>query len=393
MKHAKRPQRESPARHTSVLLAPFHRLGDAVLGTDRATRARTRAILLCAVMYAICCAAASLSAELGLMRAFAPTLLEATCVPAYLVIYALVRSGRTQKLSDPALMVPQNVFALLAIAFAYTAVGPNDRGAVLVLIALVVVFGMYTHTPRQSAAIGVMAMLLLGGSMVVLSRWDPVYYPPARELIRFELMAGTMPALILSGFQLASWRTRLSTQRRELQEALDQVHQLATRDALTGLLNRRAMQDLLDEQLRRFERHGEHFALALIDLDHFKRINDQHGHRTGDDALKAFAQAATTCLRETDTVARWGGEEFLVLMPHTGAHKATTALQRLRSMLSETTVGATEAGIRLGFSSGVAVHEVATPLTQTLERADRALYQAKEAGRGRDVRAPSLRAV
>lgn len=149
---------------------------------------------------------------------------------------------------------------------------------------------------------------------------------------------------------------------------------------------------MLDEQLRRFERHGERFTVALIDLDHFKRINDQHGHRMGDEALKAFAQAATASLRESDALARWGGEEFLVVMPHTSAHKATLALQRLRQVLSETTIGSPEAGVRLGFSAGVATHEVATPLTLTLERADRALYEAKEAGRGRDVRAPSLRA-
>lgn len=206
MKRPSTPRTGPPIGLDKALRALLPCIGDLVLGRDRATRARTRAILLCAAMYAICCAAASISAELGVMRPFAPTLLVATCVPAYLLFYALVRTGRTRHLSDPALMVPQNVFALLAIAFAYTAVGPNDRGAVLVLIALVVVFGMYTHTPRQSAAIGVLATLLLGGSMVVLSHLDPVYYPPARELIRFELMAGTMPALILSGFQLASWK-------------------------------------------------------------------------------------------------------------------------------------------------------------------------------------------
>jgi len=364
------------------------RLVTFVFGPDRATRARTAAILLCAVMYAICCSAAYYAADLQLMRPFAPNLLLMTSMPAYAAFFLLVRTGRTRHLKDPTLMLPQNIFALLAIAFAYTAVGPNDRGIVLVLIALVMVFGMYTHTPKQSVVIGLLAMLVLGLSMGILSHIDPDYYPPNVELLRFELMLGTVPSLIYSAYQISSWRNRLSAQRKDLKVALEQVQQLATRDVLTGLYNRRFMQDRLEDSVKRFERYGERFTIVLIDLDHFKRVNDQYGHKVGDQALTAFASAASMVLRDTDTIARWGGEEFIFLLPNTSAHKAVVALERLRATLANCSVSANVPNLRVKFSSGIAVHESVAALNHTLERADRALYRAKSEGRDRDVTAP-----
>jgi diguanylate cyclase (GGDEF)-like protein len=364
------------------------RLVHIVFGPDRVTRARTAAILLCAIMYAICCSAAYYAAELNMMRPFAPKLLLATSLPAYVLFYSLVRFGKTRHLADPALMLPQNLFALMAIAFAYTAVGPHDRGIVLVLIALVMVFGMYTHTPMQSIAIGLLAMVVLGMSMGILAHVDPAYYPPDLELLRFELLLGTVPSLILCAYQLSAWRNRLSAQRKDLKVALEQVQQMATHDVLTGLYNRRYMQERLEDAVKRFERYGERFTVVLIDLDHFKRINDQFGHKVGDQALMAFANAAGIVLRETDTIARWGGEEFLFLLPNTAPPKALVAMERLRKTLDTCTVTDQVPGLRVKFSSGVAVHDTVTSLAHTLERADKALYQAKSEGRNRDITAP-----
>ena len=365
------------------------RLVKLVFGPDRATRARTGVILLCALMYAICCSAAFYAAEVGMMRDFAPKLLLATTIPCYTAFYVLVRSGRTRTMRDPNLMIPQQSFSLLAIAFAYTAIGPYDRGLVLVLIALVMVFGMYTHQPRQAAFAGVLAMVLLAMCMGVLSHIDPVYYPPTLELLRFELMIGTLPPLILAAYQISAWRNRLAQQRRELRDTLEKVQALASRDALTGLYNRRHMQDRLVDSAKRHERYGERFTVVLVDLDHFKRINDVHGHRVGDEALMAFASAATLALRESDTVGRWGGEEFLFILPNTSPTKALVALDRLRAALQHCSISSRVPGLRVAFSAGIAQHDLAAPVHRTLERADQALYQAKTAGRNRSLVSPS----
>lgn len=365
------------------------RLVKLIFGPDRATRARTGVILLCALMYAICCSAAFYAAEVGMMRDFAPKLLLATTIPCYTAFYVMVRTGRTRTMRDPNLMIPQQSFSLLAIAFAYTAIGPHDRGLVMVLIALVMVFGMYTHQPRQAAFAGVLAMVLLAMCMGVLSHIDPVYYPPTLELLRFELMIGTLPPLILAAYQISAWRNRLAQQRSELRDTLEKVQALASRDALTGLYNRRHMQDRLVDSAKRHERYGERFTIVLVDLDHFKRINDVHGHRVGDEALMAFASAATLALRESDTVGRWGGEEFLFILPNTSPTKALVALDRLRAALQHCSISSRVPGLRVAFSAGVAQHDLAAPVHRTLERADHSLYQAKAAGRNRSLVSPS----
>lgn len=356
-----------------------------VFGPDRATRARTGVILLCGLMYAICCSAAFYAADIGMMRDFAPKLLLATSIPCYTAFYLLVRTGRTRTMADPNLMLPQQSFSLLAIAFAYTAIGPNDRGLMLVLVALVTVFGMYTHLPRQAAMAGGMGIVLLAMCMGMLSYVDPSYYPPNLELLRFELMIGTLPPLVFAAYQIASWRNRLAQQRRELRETLERVQALASRDSLTGLHNRRHMQDKLMEITQRFERYGERFTVALVDLDHFKRINDAHGHRVGDEALIAFASAASMVFRESDYVGRWGGEEFLFILPNTSPDKALIALDRLRVALQHCSISTRAPGLRLAFSAGVAQHELAIPVQRTLERADQSLYRAKASGRNRSL--------
>lgn len=367
------------------LMDALQRSALAILGPDRHTRGHTSIILLCAVMYAICCAAAAHAATVGMMLPFGPQILTIVTFPAHLIFYVLVRSGVTRHWRDPGLMVLQNLYALLAISFAYITLDPSERGMVLVLIALVIVFGMYTHAPRLSVMNGVLAMVLLGAAMGVLSSVDPTYYPPQLELLRFGVMLGSLPVLIFTAYLISSWRQRLSTQRRELQQALDQVQQLATRDALTGLYNRRHMQEKLAYAVQRFQRYGERFTVALIDLDHFKRINDEHGHVVGDQALMAFASAASMVLRDSDTLARWGGEEFLFLMPNTSPQKATIALDRVRDALASVTVSQAAPQLRLRFSAGLALCLGQEGTDATLERADQALYQAKSAGRHRSV--------
>ena len=356
-----------------------------LLGAERATRQRVVSVGLCALVYVACCFAAHWVTEMQIVKPWLLPILLTVAVPANVLFLVLVRMGWTYSEDDPALMVPQNILALMGISLAYVALPPDERGVVLGLLTLVIVFGMYTHTPRQALGVGAVAIAFLLGATLLLSLHDPVYYPTRHELLRFELLAGTVPVLIYASNQLAKWRQRLQKQRAELTEALGRVQELATRDSLTGLYNRRHMQELLDASLLRLDRYGERFCVALIDLDHFKRINDQHGHRCGDEVLSQFAVVAAGVLRESDVVARWGGEEFLMLFPSASTEQALIPLQRLQAELSDRVVSHLQPQLRLRFSAGVAVHAANATLTQTLERADAALYQAKAEGRDRVV--------
>jgi len=183
--------------------------------------------------------------------------------------------------------------------------------------------------------------------------------------------------------QLATLRNRTHSQQQALRAALDRIQKLATRDELTGLFNRRHMLELLNSEKHRSIRAGRAFCLAMIDVDHFKRVNDQYGHAIGDQVLAAVAQTISSGLRETDVVARWGGEEFLVMFTDTDSATAEKVLLRIQFKLLTLAVCPEAAQLRVRFSAGIASYEKDELLTRTIDRADRALYVAKAAGRNR----------
>jgi len=166
------------------------------------------------------------------------------------------------------------------------------------------------------------------------------------------------------------------------------LHRLATQDPLTGLLNRRGVQTALQKEWKRSRRLDEPFAVISLDVDHFKRVNDQHGHDAGDRVLMAVAEVLKAHVRATDHVARMGGEEFLVLMPGARAETDGVALAaRLREALNLTVV-TVEADVRIPVTaswgvSGILLQDASQE--DVLRRADEALYQAKRSGRDRVV--------
>jgi diguanylate cyclase len=165
--------------------------------------------------------------------------------------------------------------------------------------------------------------------------------------------------------------------------ALERIQHLAARDLLTGLPNRRHAQEMLDLEARRSQRSGAPFAAALIDLDHFKRINDVRGHPAGDEVLRQFAEEFQRSVRVNDIAARWGGEEFILLMPDTAETGACLVVERLRHRTEALRVRAGSAEVRFTLSAGVTQQVPGESTADTVSRADLALYQAKQGGRNR----------
>jgi diguanylate cyclase (GGDEF)-like protein len=143
------------------------------------------------------------------------------------------------------------------------------------------------------------------------------------------------------------------------------------------------MNDLLHQQIKLGARSGTPACIALIDLDHFKAINDTHGHGVGDEVLRNFAQAMKAGLRDTDVVARWGGEEFLVLLNDSDMNAAALGIERARLEVARTTMSATVPGLRVTFSCGLASCDNGLPLEKLVDLADQRLYEAKALGRNR----------
>jgi len=181
-----------------------------------------------------------------------------------------------------------------------------------------------------------------------------------------------------------------SLQRSRL---FEQTERLATTDGLTGLLNHRTFQARLDEHLAQAQRYGKKVSLILCDIDHFKSVNDTHGHPVGDQVLRGVARALTQSARQTDVVARHGGEEFAVVMPETETPGALVIAERIRERIAKTTFETEQGPLRVTMSLGVATFpEDGARKAELVERADGCLYHAKRHGRDRSVSAASLKA-
>ncbi|MCK7545607.1 diguanylate cyclase [Marinobacter bryozoorum] len=189
-------------------------------------------------------------------------------------------------------------------------------------------------------------------------------------------------------------RQRLTEQelKRQIEEnrlLQEQLQEQANRDPLTGLYNRRYLEDSLHREMTRCLRQGDPLSLVLIDLDHFKGVNDLHGHSAGDLVINQLASVLTALSRGSDIVCRFGGEEFLVVLPGTGLEAAEARAEDYRRMFEKTPVAMGENLFSVTLSAGVACSYREVPPDELIRQADLALYEAKEAGRNRVVcRAP-----
>ncbi|MGE5892433.1 MAG: diguanylate cyclase [bacterium] len=171
----------------------------------------------------------------------------------------------------------------------------------------------------------------------------------------------------------------------ELREKNRQVELLAITDPLTGLFNRRRVETVLEEEWKSVKRYQHPLSCLIIDIDHFKSINDTFGHKVGDTVLKEIADLIKGCLREVDTVARWGGEEFIVILPQTDPANAREASERIMEKILHHRFSHT-AGKRITVSIGISYYRPSLNAPEKLvDAADMALYQAKSEGRNRIV--------
>jgi diguanylate cyclase (GGDEF)-like protein len=296
-----------------------------------------------------------------------------------------IRGGYTQRRRDPALTVPQMLFSITSGAVGYTLAGPL-RGIVFPALMVVLMFGMFRLSALSAALVSAYALFALGVAMAFKAATDPQVYAATVEWGHFAMLAAMLPAVALLTARLARLRGRERRQRHKLQQALAHIQELATHDELTGLVNRRHMTHLLEQEHKRSARSGQPFAIALVDIDHFKGVNDQLGHAVGDEVLRNLARQMPLALRSTDIVARWGGEEFLVLLPDTKLATARIGLERLRGRAVATPMAFVSGEpIRITLSAGLVECPADESPVQAIARADRALYDAKSQGRNRVV--------
>jgi diguanylate cyclase (GGDEF)-like protein len=354
-----------------------------LVGRDPRQHLRTSQAMLVLAVYAVFAVVQHLEVLMGLIDERASWLLTAWNVGGGIGFYVLLRSGLNRRLpKDRSLTIPQTLWAIVGIAWSYGITGPA-RGAVILIMMLVIMFGMFSLTPARARTMAATAFALLAGVMIYKAATDPAHYDPRVEGLHLVFSGIVIAACSVLSVRIGRLRARLELQRSELSSALERIQALATRDELTGLLNRRAVLERLHLELCERNRELPRLCVALIDLDHFKRVNDQHGHAAGDQVLRRFAELAREEIRNGDVLARWGGEEFLLMMPGADAAQGLRGLARIRERLHASPLNELAQGLVVTFSAGVAECLSEPDLEPAIERADQAMYRAKALGRDR----------
>ena len=301
-----------------------------------------------------------------------------------LVLFALFVRGDNRRFADPSLTEIQVVLALGWHTW-FVAQLHAARGEMLVFYVLILLFGLFHLKRRVFMRCAVLAFVAFAG----LNLWEAYagrLADPAGAALQTGVLGAVLVWLCLYASYVQASRHRMRQRRFALQAHQDtlrgmmrQLEDLVATDELTGLFNRRHFLRLASRELMQLGDGARH-GLALIDLDHFKRINDMHGHAAGDQVLQAFAEVAAACLREGDILARYGGEEFVLLLPNCDSQHLVACCERLRRAFAESTPLGPEHG-GLSLSAGMTMLAAGDDLDEALQRADQALYRAKRGGR------------
>ncbi|MGH8686388.1 MAG: GGDEF domain-containing protein, partial [Burkholderiales bacterium] len=351
----------------------------------RDQRARLRWAGATAASYAVDTGFLALFAAVGVIGAAAPIAYGVGAAIISIATWAATASGVNLRFRNPNLTGPLMASAV-ALQLVAVALAPPIAFPFLANLFTVFAFGMLWLSPRQSFVVWSLGALALGGLVYAVGdRFGvPVATPYERTLVwlYFSLILGRCLALSV---QASDLRRRLAEGRHRLAESLEQMRQLASHDELTLSLNRRSLMARLEQERSRIERGGEGFSVALFDLDHFKDVNDTHGHAVGDDVLRAFAKTAHGAMRDTDAFGRYGGEEFMLILGGTPPPAALAAVERVRAAFAARDWSEFAPGLRVTASAGIAGYRRGETVSQLLSRADSALYEAKRAGRDRAV--------
>ncbi|MDH5578822.1 MAG: GGDEF domain-containing protein [Betaproteobacteria bacterium] len=298
------------------------------------------------------------------------------------LFYGMFRSGLNLRFRDPSLTSEMIVAAVMTLAYLMYHAAPA-RDALSLFYPVALLFGVLRLGTARLLAL---ALIALAAHAAVLASTGGLQGAGARaSWLQLAALAIVLPWFAVMGGYVNQLRQRLSGSNRQLKKAAERAEEHAIRDVLTGVHNRRYLMTMLQREIARSTRRGAPLSVCMIDMDHFKTINDTHGHAAGDLALKHFAVLASSGLRAGDVFGRFGGEEFMLILPDTEASGAAALAERLRASVEKCDFPGLPAQHRVTVTVGIAAYTKGESGDALTARADGALYRGKHAGRNRIV--------
>jgi diguanylate cyclase (GGDEF)-like protein len=284
---------------------------------------------------------------------------------AIVAFHLLFRFEWNKRSRDPSLTVPMMVSAICVTTYVLYHIGPA-RGVFLLVYLMVMLFGVLRLDSRALLAVSAFILFAYGLVIALLTRQPSEGHRLPIEILQWTVLTVVLIWFSLMGGYIGDLRTRLRQSEY---------------DELTLTYNRRRVLEILEHEKMRCDRGGGPLCICMIDIDLFKAVNDNLGHQAGDLVLQIFVKVAQAQLRSIDFLGRYGGEEFLLVLPGTALEGARECAERVRSQTESTNFSAPKENSRITISIGVTQYRSEERVHETLKRADAALYRAKAAGR------------
>lgn len=325
-----------------------------------------------------------LSLQLGFFRGEGTELLMLVLFNAtgYVLFAAYMWAGRNQHHADPSMTLPLLIWATTAILVSAYFVD-QVRLCVMIMFFVFMVEGAFRLRPLDFIILSAYCVLGYLSILFAVSAQFPENIDIMAELIQWLAFTLLTTGFAFMAGEISTIRHELEKRRQQNEMAKTRMEELAIKDELTQLFNRRHAMELLRHHKGLADRSAYAFAVCYIDLDHFKQINDNFGHHVGDMVLKRFAQTAQSSVSAVDHVARLGGEEFVVVYVKTDIGAAKGQAERLRAALEAVDFSDVAAGLKVTASLGLTMYCPQEKIEALLSRADEALYASKQGGRNR----------
>ena len=362
----------------------FKSLRDLALGTDPHNRSRVLMSMQVSAIYLGSLVLISGGSLLGVVPVRFANLLLVIGGLGFTALTLTVRLRLDERINLPAIGAVQIGFTFVSQGFGYV-YAPDIRGVFFMMAPMALLFSAFLPNARHGKRLGYLAAFIFSVAILTVAGQAESETAARAQYLLLVFALILLPATGMFAGVLGAIRRRAKRQNLELQAALERNRILATIDELTGLPNRRCIDDALERIGADSRRRNTPFFICMVDLDHFKRINDQHGHSAGDTVLRTFAQAASEAVRVGDMVGRWGGEEFLIVIPDTQLDGALGVIERVRERLAAVPLWQTQPALEVTFSAGLGSPAATESHAAFLSRVDAALYAAKASGRNRTV--------
>jgi len=299
------------------------------------------------------------------------------------IFYALIRFGHSARFSDADFISAQLAAAFVLLAWLTYRAG-DTPSAISVLYVVVMLYGMLQLDRSRLAALGAVALVTHGTALFMLVD-DGYPIRLAAAWTQFGALVLAFAWITFAAGSILRLRARLSEAHRRLHDLGLEASERASRDTLTGVYHHRHLMEALEREIARAERVGKPLSITRVDLDWLGSVNEAHGSAAGDIALKLFTAAAAGALRDVDVFGRYGGKEFLALMPDTGLNGAVIAAERIRAAVGREPLPEVRGRRHLSCTLGVAEHRKGENTRLLIGRAEAGLNYAKAAGRDRVV--------